>query len=262
MTSIQHFDFDGNKFPVVQADELPSGYGVAVATVCDHLGIATQKQQDRIERSPWSKGRTTIMVVRLPDTDRSRGYFLLDSDRFAMWMATVDTSRLKNPDARDRIERWQNEAADALNSFLRTGVAISKDSKKFSDEQIRAEVERQLEIRNYRDIIRETIKSMGGNEALYAEIRNLFLKAVCGMTAEELINSGRPIRTWKGKNGPTKNDYRVGTNYLEPHELRNFNDLIDYSAIEIRRNPPRSRKDLLDIGSRSYQRFMMFKEDE
>src|SRR5690606_39947490 len=80
--------------------------------VCDHLGIATQKQQDRIERSPWSKGRTTIMVVRLPDTDRSRGYFLLDSDRFAMWMATVDTSRLKNPDARDRIERWQNRSEE------------------------------------------------------------------------------------------------------------------------------------------------------
>lgn len=260
--SIEQFEFDGKSFPVVATDKVPSGYGVPTAPVCDHLGVDSRGQQQNIERRPWSEGRACVIHARLPNTDRSRQYFLLDSDRFAMWMATIDTSRIKNPEARDRIERWQNEAADALNSFLRTGVAISKDSKKFSDEQIRAEVERQLEIRNYRDIIRETIKSMGGNEALYAEIRNLFLKAVCGMTAEELINSGRPIRTWKGKNGPTKNDYRVGTNYLEPHELRNFNDLIDYSAIEIRRNPPRSRKDLLDIGSRSYQRFMMFKEDE
>src|SRR5690606_15505645 len=158
-------------------------------------------------------------------------------------------ARIKDPEIRARVEAFQSWVFnDVLVTLRRDGVKVNEFSTK-TDDQIRAELERQLEIRNYKDIIRETVKSMDANETLYAEIRNLFLEAVSGMNATELRNSGREIQTYKGKTRPTKEDRRVGTNYLYADELKDFNDLVDYSAIEIRRNRPSTRRELLDICS-------------
>lgn len=253
--SIEQFEFDGKSFPIVETDQLPSGYGVPIATVCKHLGVDIQGQQQNIERRPWSQTRTCVTHVQLPGDTQRRSVFLLDTGRFAMWMATIDASRIKNPDAKARIERWQDEAADALDNYLRRGVAVSPDTERFSDEYIQAEVQRQLEMRRYEVIIRDIINGFEDpSQDMYKDIRNKFLRKVSGMTARQLVASGREIRTWTGKTGPTRRDRTVGTNYLTEHELLEFNLLLDYAALEMRRAQPKNYPELVEVCRRAAEK--------
>lgn len=50
----------------------------------------------------------------------------LDRRTFTMWLATIDTSRVKSQSARDLIVAYQQEAADALDVYFSTGVAVNE----------------------------------------------------------------------------------------------------------------------------------------
>lgn len=134
---------------------------------------------------------------------------------------------------------------EVLPTLRRDGVKVDENSSK-SDDQIRAEVERQLEKRQYKEVIRDTIGSFHASERdMFWTIRNDFLVKVSGLTAAQLRNSGREIRTWHyGKNGPIKKDLEVGTNYLTENELKEFNLLLDYVALEVRRSNPKTFAEL------------------
>jgi hypothetical protein len=223
---IKQFSFDGAEFPVIQTDRLHSGEAITTATVCDHLGIDSRAQQRAIERKSWSEGRAAMMAAHLPGTDRSRQYFVLDTSRFAMWMATIDTNRIQNEDAKQRIIKWQNEAADALDTYLREDVVVRPSSTK-SNEEILAAVERQLEIRMYKSTIRDIINSVDDHrKSDYGRFRNEIYRWLTGMDAEEIRTSGRAIQQWKGKNGPTKTDLGNASNYLTVDERKRENALL------------------------------------
>ncbi|MGW3154032.1 phage antirepressor N-terminal domain-containing protein [Streptomyces sp. NPDC001089] len=119
-TELVLFEFDGAQFPVIRSDT-PSGQALAVAPICRHLGIDAEGQRQVIATRSWAQGMTCETQVMLPDETRSYSRFCIDIRRFAMWMATIQTGKLSNPVARERIELWQNTAADALDEYLRTG---------------------------------------------------------------------------------------------------------------------------------------------
>lgn len=224
---IKQFSFDGAEFPVVQTGQLPSGEGISVNAVSKHLGVHVQGQQQSIERRPWSEGYTCVMHVQLPGDTQRRQVFLLDADRFAMWMATIDTSRLKNEDAKQRIIVWQNEAADALNSYLRTGVALDQTSGRFTKEQLEAEVERRLEINTYKEVVRDVINAVDdAKPGDYGRVRNTIYIWLTGKDANGLKTSGREIQRWDGKNGPTQTDFRNASNFLTVVERKRLNALL------------------------------------
>ncbi|MFE0451622.1 phage antirepressor KilAC domain-containing protein [Streptomyces sp. NPDC058914] len=114
------FQFDGAQFPVIPSST-PSGQALAVAPICRHLGIDAEGQRQVIASRPWAQGMTCETQVMLPGENRSYTRFCLDIRRFAMWMATIQTGKLTNSEARQRIELWQDRAADALDEYLRTG---------------------------------------------------------------------------------------------------------------------------------------------
>lgn len=224
---IKQFSFDGAEFPVIQTDQLSSGEGIAVATVSKHLGLDPVGQRQAIERRPWSEARKCVIHFQLPGDTQRRQVFLLDADRFAMWMATIDTSRIKNEDAKQRIIKWQNEAADALNSYLRTGVALDRTSGRFTKEQLEAEVERRLEINTYKEVVRDVINAVDDSKPDdYSRVRNTIYVWLTGTDAAGIRTSGREIQRWDGKNGPTQTDFKNASNFLTVSERKRLNALL------------------------------------
>lgn len=103
-----------------------SGHGwLLIKAACEVLGIDTQAQQRRLERTPWATGG---MITSVGADGRTREMFCLRSDKVAMWLATIDTSRLANDEARAKLVMWQCEAADVLDRWVRgeQGVAEHK----------------------------------------------------------------------------------------------------------------------------------------
>lgn len=52
--------------------------------------------------------------------------FMIDRRTFTMWLATIDTNRLKSEKAKDVVVSYQREAADALDRYFNTGVALNE----------------------------------------------------------------------------------------------------------------------------------------
>ena len=98
------------------------GAYVALRPVCDSLGLDFSGQLQRLQRQSWA-------VVGMTPTTGSDGkvYNMTTVDRrtFTMWLATIDTGRLKNEHTRELVRTYQCEAADALDKYFNEGVAIN-----------------------------------------------------------------------------------------------------------------------------------------
>lgn len=105
---------------------------VALRPACDAMGIQFAAQYKRLERTPWA-------VVSMMDMTGADGktYEMVTIDRrtFTMWLATIDTTRLKSDRARNLVETFQREAADALDNYFHNGGAINPAA---SEHQMRA----------------------------------------------------------------------------------------------------------------------------
>lgn len=98
---------------VIRADEM--GW-LALKQACEKLGLDAQAQQRRLERSSWAV--TAMMAATGPD-GKNYQMVCLRADRVAMWLATIDTSRLANDAAREKLELWQCQAAEVLDRWVR-----------------------------------------------------------------------------------------------------------------------------------------------
>lgn len=99
------------------------GVYVALRPVCEALGPDADSQLQRLKRQPWT--RTVMITVQMPGDDRSREMTFIDRRTFTMWLATIDTGRLKNEHTRELVRTYQCEAADALDKYFNEGVAIN-----------------------------------------------------------------------------------------------------------------------------------------
>lgn len=98
------------------------GTYVALRPVCDSLGLNFSGQQQRLQRQSWA-------VVCMTHTTGADGKMyemvLIDRRTFTMWLATIDTGRLKNDRTRELVRTYQCEAADALDKYFNEGAAIN-----------------------------------------------------------------------------------------------------------------------------------------
>lgn len=99
------------------------GTYVALRPVCDSLGLDADGQLQRLKRQPWTC--TVIMPVQVPGDDQSREMTFIDRRTFTMWLATIDTGRVKNERTRELVRTYQCEAADALDKYFNGGAAIN-----------------------------------------------------------------------------------------------------------------------------------------
>lgn len=120
---IKKFSFDGSEFPVIQTST-PGGWSVLVADICRHLGIAHQSQYRRLNRCVWSEDFLTQVWFKRPSELQRRLFWALDVKRFSMWLATIESSRIRNDLTRAKIEHWQREAADVLEELVFTDPAL------------------------------------------------------------------------------------------------------------------------------------------
>jgi hypothetical protein len=86
---------------------------MALKPACAALGLDSNAQKQRLERCAWSVA--CVMHATGADAKRYRMY-CLRADRVAMWLATLDTRRVK-PALRPALHVWQCQAADALNRW-------------------------------------------------------------------------------------------------------------------------------------------------
>ena len=98
------------------------GTHVALRPVCDSLGLDFSGQLQRLQRQSWA-------VVGMTPTTGSDGktyeMTFIDRRTFTMWLATIDTGRVKNERTRELVRIYQCEAADALDKYFNEGVAIN-----------------------------------------------------------------------------------------------------------------------------------------
>lgn len=99
------------------------GTHVALRPVCDSLGLDADGQLQRLKRQPWTC--TVIMPVQVPGDDQSREMVFIDRRTFTMWLATIDTGRVKNERTRELVRTYQCEAADALDKYFNGGAAVN-----------------------------------------------------------------------------------------------------------------------------------------
>lgn len=99
------------------------GVYVALRPVCEALGLDFSAQSRRLLRQPWTC--VAMMATQMPGDDQSREATFIDRRTFTMWLATIDTGRVKNEHTRELVRTYQCEAADALDKYFHEGVAIN-----------------------------------------------------------------------------------------------------------------------------------------
>lgn len=96
---------------------------VELRPICENLGLSYGSQYNRLQRQPWA----AISMMKTTGSDGTTYEMVaLDRRTFTMWLATIDTSRVKSQSARDLIVAYQQEAADALDAYFSTGVAVNE----------------------------------------------------------------------------------------------------------------------------------------
>lgn len=113
-----------------------------------------------------------------------------------------------------------SETAKLVRTYLLEVEELAPvDLKKTAYERLREKVE----YRAFRDLIAENASDYAPNDPAtrmaFADAQNVLYRSVTGMTAAQLLRSGRPIVTWTGKTGPTAQDIKVAKNYLGHKEL-------------------------------------------
>ncbi len=130
-TELVHVPFRGGEILAVKSD---GAEYVVIKPLCESLGIDDRSQRARIQRSAWGKTCGVMMTLQLPGDVQRREVFTLHRKRIAMWLATLDTARVRE-EVRQRLELLQNEAADVLDAYF-SGKAAPQMSQEDVEQQI------------------------------------------------------------------------------------------------------------------------------
>lgn len=98
---------------------------VAAKPICEAIGIDWDGQRKTLKSRPWS---TTVESTVVAQDGKLREMTLVDRRTLTMWLATIQTGKVKNPDARTLLEHFQCEAADALDKYFNDGGALNPNA--------------------------------------------------------------------------------------------------------------------------------------
>jgi hypothetical protein len=188
------------------------GTYVALRPVCEALGLDVHSQRHRLQRQSWA-----VEVIMTSTGADGKAYEMTFIDRrtFTMWLATIDTGRLKNEHTRELVRTYQCEAADALDRYFNEGAAINPRAVRSSGAEdpalIRAKGLADL-ISKFRGIIADDYldakakivlaRAMGDTPEIEAGARPLYIQDYLrerGATTDEVTRFasafGRYVRT-------------------------------------------------------------------
>lgn len=98
------------------------GAYVALRPVCEALGLDVHSQRHRLQRQPWA---VEVIMTSTGADGKTYEMTFIDRRTFAMWLATIDTGRVKNEHTRELVRTYQCEAADALDKYFNEGIAVN-----------------------------------------------------------------------------------------------------------------------------------------
>ena len=116
---------------------------VALRPACDAMGLDFSSQRKRLERTPWA---TVVMMTTVGADGKDREMVTVDRRTFTMWLATIDTTRLKSDRARNLVETFQREAADALDNYFHNGGAINPNATEHQMRALMFQTQAQMEL--------------------------------------------------------------------------------------------------------------------
>lgn len=140
MTTLDLIPFHGT---TISAAQDGGTIRVALRPACEAMGIQFEAQYKRLGRTPWA----VMSIMDMVGAD-GKTYEMVTVDRrtFTMWLATIDTTRLKSDRARNLVETFQREAADALDNYFHNGGAINPNATEHQVMSIIYQARSQMEL--------------------------------------------------------------------------------------------------------------------
>lgn len=108
---------------VVEAVQEESGnYWVVIKRLCENFGVDSDAQIRRLQRQPWA---VTATMAATGSDGKIYQMVVMDRQTLIMWLATIDTSRLKSEEARKIVVAYQKECAQVLDDYFFKGFAVA-----------------------------------------------------------------------------------------------------------------------------------------
>lgn len=129
-SSLVEIPFQGKN---IAASSTGDSYVVSLRRCCENMGLDYSAQYRRLHRQPWA----VVAIMATTGSDGKTYEMQMMSRRtFLMWLATIDTNRVKNGNARKSITAYQLKAAEVLDDYF--GADVDK-----ALEQARTQLKRQ-----------------------------------------------------------------------------------------------------------------------
>ena len=167
----------------------------ALKPICENIGIAYNGQWERLNRTPWA----TIRMIRTVGADgKQRDMVAISRKTLTMWLATIDTNRLSDEQARRNVTVYQQEAAEALDKYFNEGGAI-RVSDADSDEDIMARAvlvaQKTIERKNQQLQAKDAqIRELEPKSQALDDFTNVEDRLLVRDAAKVLSNAGTPIK--------------------------------------------------------------------
>lgn len=167
----------------------------ALKPICENIGIAYNGQWERLNRTPWA----TIRMIRTVGADgKQRDMVAISRKTLTMWLATIDTNRLSDEQARHNVTVYQKEAAEALDQYFNEGGAF-RVSDADSDEDIMARAvlvaQKTIERKNQQLQAKDAqIRELEPKAQALDDFTNVEDRLLVRDAAKVLSNAGTPIK--------------------------------------------------------------------
>ena len=167
----------------------------ALKPICENIGIAYNGQWERLNRTPWA----TIRMIRTVGADgKQRDMVAISRKTLTMWLATIDTNRLSDEQARHNVTVYQQEAAEALDKYFNECGAI-RVSDADSDEDIMARAvlvaQKTIERKNQQLQAKDAqIRELEPKAQALDDFTNVEDRLLVRDAAKVLSNAGTPIK--------------------------------------------------------------------
>lgn len=182
--------FHGQTVQSVEVDGKPH---VVFRPLVESLGLDADSQMKRLRRHSWAcPVKMTVQVG-----NQGREVTMVDIRTLTMWLATIDENRV-NEEARPLVVAYQNEVADAIESYWANGGAINPRATEHQINALIRQSQMQMELC-------QAAKGLIRAEHLEAKARIILARGLG--EAPELDEETRPLYTadfLKGKNLSSK----------------------------------------------------------
>lgn len=136
-TELVHIPVPGTGRQIV-ASQVEGRPLVSIRHACESISLEPARQIQKLNSRSWA---TVYMTATVAADGKTRELAMIDRRTFTMWLATIDTNRVSDA-ARPIIEAFQAEAADALDAYFGTGVAVATAANLSQFDILRAAIDR------------------------------------------------------------------------------------------------------------------------